>query len=297
MIKHVLYENLVKAWPIRRGKGRLLGSLTRFLNIEPYNVIRHRRVGKYRLYLDPGDLNDRLYYFDLIGFGYCGLMERVLRPGDTVVDVGANVGYFSTNAAFHVGKTGKVFAVEPNPSLGIRLQAMAAEVPEGPIKITRAAIWRESGTVTLQIDKKWSGWASLVENETFSADEAVKVEAIAIDDLIAQNNIDKVRLLKLDVEGAETDALIGARKLLGSHQVDMIQIETEPHRMKAFGRTGQEMSDLLTAYDYRPIGVIEQERIRTLQKDELIPGTIVGDYLFAHSSVANEIVSLLFRNN
>ena len=67
--------------------------------------------------------------------------------------------------------------------------------------------------------------------------------------------------------------------------------------MKAFGRTGQEMSDLLTAYDYRPIGVIEQERIRTLQKDELITGTIVGDYLFSHSSVANEIVSLLFRNN
>jgi FkbM family methyltransferase len=217
-----------------------------------------------------------------------------LRTDDTVIDVGANVGYFSAVAALQVGDTGSVYTLEANPSLAWRLRMMATGVPDGPIRVTWAAAWRETGTVTLKIDKKWSGWSSLVENPTFSADEAVEVEAITIDGFIAQNEIGPVRLLKLDIEGAETDALLGATHLLEKHQADIIQIETDPHRMRAFGHHGWQLAEMMSAHGYQPIAVIQNEAVRPVRSEELTPGSVVGDYIFVHSSVADEIVPLLF---
>jgi len=116
-LRQTLYEMLFSAWPVGiRGKTRWLNLLTTMLGIEPYRRLKFRQVGRYRLRLDPGDRNDRYYYFGMVGHAYERILRALLREGDTVVDVGANVGNFAAISASVVGETGKVWALSQTSS-------------------------------------------------------------------------------------------------------------------------------------------------------------------------------------
>ncbi|MCK9401164.1 MAG: hypothetical protein M0Q51_14380 [Bacteroidales bacterium] len=105
-LKQTLYENLIPLWPIKRGKTRWLNLVTGVLGIQAYGFLKKKQVGDYALRLDPGDLNDRIYYFKMVGAGYLFLMERLLRRGDCVIDVGVSVVYFSASCALRVHSEG-----------------------------------------------------------------------------------------------------------------------------------------------------------------------------------------------
>lgn len=280
VIKNIIYETLIPLWPIRRGKTRWLNLVTRVLGIRPYGFLKQKRVGYYKLLLDPGDSNDLHYYFQNVGAGYSRLMKRLLKPGDCVIDVGANVGYFSAMCAKFVGPRGKVHTIEASPFLFERLNKCFTGVVDGPIKAYHLAIWKSAEMVSLNIASN-SGWSALCENDTFKTEAKVEVPAITLDEFVMRENIRNVRLLKLDIEGAETDALIGASKLLKSGKVDYILLETEPNRLKAFGHTGQELASLMEGNGYFPVCRIENDRVVPFLKDRDMPGSSNCDYLYA----------------
>ena len=137
----------------------------------------------------PADPNDRLFYFnDLFGRAYSHILQTLLRPGDCVVDVGANIGHFSLVAAQWVGVTGRVHAIEANPALAKRLDEIAAEFSDGPLRVHHAAVWHTAGQVSFNIAAEMSGWSSLVQNETFKTASVVEVPAITLDDFAGQKN-------------------------------------------------------------------------------------------------------------
>jgi FkbM family methyltransferase len=230
----------------------------------------------------------------MVGRAYTRVATALLQEGDTVIDVGGNVGHFSAVCAAVVGDAGTVHVIEANPTLCDRLRDMADEVPGGPVVVHGCAVWSRSGVTEFHVATE-TGWSSLVENPTFETACTMVVETTTIDDFVHKERISEVRLLKLDIEGAETDALLGAKESLGRGLFEWILLEAEPQRLRAFGRNGEEISSLMERNGYAPVAVVREDRLMPVDEAIRIPGTFNGDYLYRRRLPAGEGPEALFR--
>lgn len=275
-MRRTLYELLARSYPFVRGKGRFILKLIRLLRLESYT--RPLAVGRYTILLDPADDNDAIYFFGLAGKAFRTLLPLLLRPGDTVVDVGANVGYFSVLSRGIVGKRGQVIVIEPNPKLFERLRNHLAGQDSG-MCFHQAAIWNKEEKSAKFHVATTSGWSSLVRNPTFTLHRTVTVPAWTLDEFLPDQKVGLVRLMKLDIEGGEIDALLGAEKTLRSGQIDFLLIEAEANRMSAFGRTGWDLAALLEKTGFRMVCSVKNDVLVPPVSDAEI-GKFNGDLLY-----------------
>jgi len=139
-----------------------------------------------------------------------------LRPGQTVYDCGANIGYLSLLAARQVGLDGRVFAFEALPANRERLQADLALNAEGqPVEVVAKAVAASSGSLEFLVHAsggmgKLAGSAGRDEAYT----QRIQVDAIALDDFAYGLGHPAPDLIKLDIEGGEGAALQGMPRLL-----------------------------------------------------------------------------------
>lgn len=140
------------------------------------------------------------------------LRER-LGAGDTFVDAGANIGFYSLRAARLVGKGGKVVAIEmmPQTAASLRRNLQASGVRNVSV-VERALAARNGDLVEASADPAKLGQASIAFGSDGARSLTVEVETARLDTLIPDG---RVALLKMDLEGAEYDALVGAERLLG----------------------------------------------------------------------------------
>ena len=206
---------VTRNFPGLPGRWRLVRWLERnereFATIPPRIV---RFTGRFRMSVDPVDENGRRYYIN----GYMPRerltrhFERLLRPGDCVLDIGANAGYYTLAAAKLVGANGCVHAFEASPVIFDRLRRNAMLNPHANIHVHYAAVSDKPGEVsfhTAVADR--TGYSSIRDLGADTASIAT-VPALAIDTLLAE--IAPVRLVKIDVEGAELMVLKGMRGLI-----------------------------------------------------------------------------------
>lgn len=133
-----------------------------------------------------------------------------LGPGDTFVDVGANIGYYSVLAAMRVAPGGTVIAIEPVHSTAEALRrnvranglsgVRVVEVAVGPVGLERAAVF---------LDPRHLGRATL---RGAQEPEAHDVRVQTLDEVCG--DLDRITLIKIDVEGGELGALKGAERIL-----------------------------------------------------------------------------------
>ena len=159
-------------------------------------------------------------------------VEKLVKPGDTVVDAGANVGYFSLLLAFLVGESGRVEAFEPIQYLADALQASIVENGfEARITLHRYALDESTGDALIRHAPQTAnfGGAHLVASTPVPAyhkDEIIK--AVRLDELLPRQ---ECRFIKLDVEGAEPRVIRGAIGVLEtSHPVVMSELHNEQLR-------------------------------------------------------------------
>lgn len=128
-----------------------------------------------------------------------------LAPGDTFVDAGANFGLFSMYAAKTVGPTGRVLAIEPNPLLVGRLQFNVDANGFSHVSVVPVALGAEMGTATLHIPSTEQDRASLLQVRGQDATRSVAVAPLGA--ILAEHGVNKIDLLKIDIEGYEDRAL------------------------------------------------------------------------------------------
>jgi FkbM family methyltransferase len=138
-----------------------------------------------------------------------------LKPGMTVIDVGANAGVYTFSAARQVGSEGKVIAIEPFPACVEYLQETCRLNQLDWVKVYGAAASDQSGTVHLCVQ----GASELNEvvgddRETLPLGQYVDVPCLTLDSLIEKEKLQAVHILKLDAEGHEINVLRGCEKLL-----------------------------------------------------------------------------------
>jgi FkbM family methyltransferase len=178
----------------------------------------------------PWGLPLELYPGDAIGFSIVAggvfdpcvteALHRLIDPGETVADVGANIGYMSSLAASRVGSGGQVLAFEPHPRAYELLERNAARWRErgtaGPVELRRLALSDSSGEGTLVSPsfEANTGLGTLNSDaatpETEDSDE-IEVPLARLDEI---EGAEQVSVLKIDVEGHEADVLRGATGLL-----------------------------------------------------------------------------------
>jgi FkbM family methyltransferase len=179
------------------------------------------------------------------------VMKSVLAPGDTFVDVGANFGTFSLLASRLVGPHGRVFAIEPQPSLATSISQSLDLSGITNCEVRNVACGEARGEARLLVPRDDTGRAGFFR--TFSGrgrHDASDVPMIALDELMPEIPSTGSVMLKIDVEGSEFDVLKGARQLIASRRPTML-IELNPWSAQAAGRSTGELVDVLSDLGYR----------------------------------------------
>ena len=139
------------------------------------------------------------------------IFNKVVKEGDTVLDLGANLGYFTLLASRLVGKRGRVYSFEPEPrNYNLLLKNIELNGYSNIIAM-RKAISDTSGTVRLFLDKEDSG-AHTIRN-THDNKEFIEVESVALDDFFS-NQQQPIDVIKMDIEGAEVAAFSSMERII-----------------------------------------------------------------------------------
>lgn len=177
------------------------------------------------------DLSRKWYYLGYSAYelGTVRLFVKLLESKRCVLDVGANIGYYSLLAATALEGCGEVHAFEPFPKVFEYLARNARLNMFRCLRLNQAAMFDTDGSKELFLPSDLAGTnASLIENFTKQG-ASVLTQTIRFDSYCRQNNVRRVDLLKLDVEGAEINVLRGAGPLLDRWQPDIICEVLKPY--------------------------------------------------------------------
>jgi FkbM family methyltransferase len=178
-----------------------------------------------------------------------------LGPGMVFVDVGANFGCFTLLAASRVGPSGTVLAVEPSSREVDELRSNLALNGIENVAIAPVAVGEVAGVATLLVaEEEHSGHntlGSFVYDTKLLSYEAVKVTTL--DDLVDANRLERVDLVKIDVEGAELRVLEGAGAVLRERR-PVILMELQRSSLQAQGASPDDILRLLDVAGYLVFG-------------------------------------------
>ncbi len=169
-----------------------------------------------------------------------------LKPGDTVLDIGGHIGLFAVTTAKLVGPTGKVFTFEPTPFTRSVLEEVVALNDCGDIvEIRGEAVSSKRGeTVFYDTGSEISNANSLVRSELSKTE--IPITLISVDEFVRERGL-SVSCIKIDVEGAELDVLIGAREVFTT-QRPTARLGLHPKFIKKNGQSLGEIWDLVGEY-------------------------------------------------
>lgn len=162
--------------------------------------------------------------------GSLALVQKLLNPGDTFVDVGANVGLFTVAAGRKVGDAGCIFAFEPAPeTMAALTDTLRLNGLSSIVTLHQSAAGRENGTAQLHVGRI-CGHSSLLPLE--EKRETIDISIVALDDILGDRKVD---LIKIDIEGWELEALEGLRKTLANNEHASVLMEFGISHIKRAG--------------------------------------------------------------
>jgi FkbM family methyltransferase len=261
-VRNMAYKDVARekflelSWPLRRLiRGYKKSDYLGFLQAKGvrFKVVQ---VNDYRMKVD---LKDNVITPSLFVHGCwepyeSQLMATLLRPGMTVIDVGAHVGYYSLLAARAVGSTGRVISFEPSPGNfdllinNIRLNGLSRI-----IQAENAALGDVSGELDLYLSSYNTGdhriYSTLSDDdEIFNAGalrQTVRVPIMTLDEYLGHQDIAKVDMVKIDVQGAEMGVLCGMKQTLLRNPALLLFTEFWPHGLRRCGTEPERLLNFL----------------------------------------------------
>lgn len=181
------------------------------------------------------------------------IVQSILRPGMTFVDVGANWGYFTLLAAHLVGNDGRVVSLEPDPRLFPILQESIIRNHLEQVVALQIAAASEDGTLKLAgYDEGGNNFGiSRIVSEG-EQESTFDVSARPLDELFDELELSTIDLLKMDIEGFEGYALSGLENSLSHLRIKRLLIELHPAEIAAHGQSVKEIIRQLREFGYHP---------------------------------------------
>lgn len=190
----------------------------------------------------PTDESDQYIIKEI--YGEAVYDELAVSNGDVVIDVGANIGVFSTRASERVGAAGKVISVEPIKDNIRLLKKNLKQNGCTNVQILKLALSNSTKDGVMNVYQR-HGSSSFVSKsrEKLLSTQLVKVDTL--DNVVSMLGLSRVDELKIDVEGAELDVLQGAVRTLSKHR-PKVAIEIHP-----WGPSRSQITEFLQEQGYR----------------------------------------------
>ena len=190
LVKKINGNNSEKVW-CRVPGGEILAPLDDY-------------IGRAAFYV--GDLDRKITW----------ICKQIVNKGDTVIDIGANIGQVSVLLSKLVGSEGKVYSFEPNPELCDCLYKVIERNKLSNVTLYPVALGKVEGNLTLRIPKINQGKGSLVRHTKASSEDVdiIDVPVQTLSNILENEQIKSIELIKIDVEGFEAEVFDGAEKVL-----------------------------------------------------------------------------------
>lgn len=211
-----------------RGTNRLLSILRKVIPLPAVKgpVIVQTNVG-FPLLVDPTEdkgLERSIYERGIYEAGTLFALSQILQPGDTFIDVGANIGLMTIAGSGFVNSQGQVFSFEPIPYIFNILNYNVTLNQRENIEIFEIALGaRQESRAIYEQSEINRGSASLIRPSTFSDSFTINVRTV--DNFVSEQDIGIVNCLKIDVEGWELEVINGARRLLSTPDAPVVIVE------------------------------------------------------------------------
>ena len=226
-LKRFISWKIIRLLKLKNYKAVFWGN--RIINIQ-YNSF-HAMWLMYNYWLDWDEFN---------------LIKNYLLEGDTVVDIGANIGTYSLWMSKFTGSNGKVFAFEPDRNNYLRLNNnIGLNQLVSKITAVQKAVGNINGCVS---------FTSGLDGENHIAKSNLKdtviVSCVKLDNFFYDNQIGHISYMKVDVEGFELDVLKGCMNYIMTKKIEIIQLEIN-QTIRNSGSDAEELTDYLRRHDYR----------------------------------------------
>lgn len=232
----MVYKNTVKF--ILRDGG--IDKLTRVGFFYFYDKIKRNRMGlkknktilgKYNMEIlaDDEGISTELQIYGIHEPLTTHLILNEIKEGMFCLDLGSNIGYYAIIESNIVGKSGKIFAIEPSPINFPILKMNLENQKKNNYLVNNIAIGEKDEEMEFIVSKK-SNWSKIrIDNEEVNlGDEIVKIPVKTLDSFVNENNIEKIDILRMDVEGYEYNILKNAKKVLEKYEPKLL---IEVHKM------------------------------------------------------------------
>lgn len=175
-------------------------------------VINH---GKYKFnFYGGGDRNELLYhaFWDKMFLEELNMIKDYVKPGETVIDIGGNLGFFVLILNELVGKSGKIYSFEPSKILNQKLASTIKINNLKNVTLINLGLGETEVSTTLHYNPNQSGLSSIVNaSESNSLSEEIGITTL---DKYSANLSGRVSFIKIDTEGYEPQVLRGAKELI-----------------------------------------------------------------------------------
>jgi len=197
--------------------------------------------------------------------GESRVLQRFLRPGMTVLDVGAHHGYYTLLFSAMVGQTGKVIAFEPSPRERIRLQRHVLLNKCKNVRVESFALGAASGRAELFIVEGREDWLNSLRPTSTSAEaKRICVNVRSLDEFLSHDPRVAVDFIKLDAEGAELEILKGSELLLQRKPRPLLLAEVQDIRTEPWGYAAKEIIDFMVERKFTWFAVSEEGTLKAV---------------------------------
>lgn len=244
-------------------------------------VIRTETLS-FELWLKEKDptISARMYADHVWEANQTRIFERMLRPGDGVLDVGANIGYYSVIAGQKTGPAGKVFALEPDPS---NLQVLRRNIElnglQTVVEILPFAAGERDETRTLYGSREHDTSDRTLFSSGDIARVAHEVQTINTESYLRAHfprDYESIRIVKMDIEGFEPYAITGLKELMQRSQT-LLFTEINYRRLRQAGSSAKAYLEILSGFGFHfylidqktkvPAGILKKIEACDIEQD------------------------------
>jgi FkbM family methyltransferase len=228
-----------------KGKGFLLDPLT------PHEGSREVTVaGDYRMTLDLANAIHRQIFMGCFARDMTKWARALLPRGGAFLDVGAHAGYFSLLASHRLGPSGRVFAIEPNPQTFSALQRHLTQNAVSNVHAMMCGLADRKGVLALHMPSSQLDYnATMLPRDGWTR---IEVPVRTLDDCVREWNVERIDLMKIDVEGSEPLVLAGGETALTRGVVRHAMIEVNGPRLSEAGHGPAALAQTLERLGFLP---------------------------------------------
>jgi FkbM family methyltransferase len=203
------------------------------------------------------------------------LYKSFIKPGMVVVDIGANIGIYTSFFAKLVGQSGEVHAFEPEPANFHLLNRSLS--PYKNVYLNQSAVADRTGNIFLYISSSLN-----VDHRTYDCGEdreKISIQSIALDDYFPKGKC--IDFIKMDIQGFEYQALIGMERVLRESGQAKIVLEYFPVGLETAGSNGYKLKAFLIDHGFSLYSILKNGELVSLNKREPSTGALGYTNIFA----------------